>query len=152
MLHRRGATDRNCDTQGHGLLSWFYLPELQHKTVDHGNKPLLSSPPNPLPANITCSSSSKCVITSLITVNVWISFWSCCLNARVRNAALAGCVPRMIPGKALNGVTEREEVIKLFIVTGGAESAMLLRFQAQLEEPAVLRMKPHPGHASGRSP
>lgn len=33
----------------------------------------------------------------------------------------------MRPVKALNGVSGREEVIKLFIVTGGVECAMLLR-------------------------
>ena len=53
----------------------------------------------------------------------------------------------MIPERALNGVSGQEEVIKLFIVTGGAECVMLLRLEAQLEEPAVFRMKPHPGHA-----
>lgn len=42
--------------------------------------------------------------------------------------ALVGRVPRMIPVKALNGVIGREEVVELFIVTGGAESVMLLRF------------------------
>lgn len=32
----------------------------------------------------------------------------------------------MIPGRELNGVSGREEVIKLFIVTDGAECAMLV--------------------------
>ncbi len=35
--------------------------------------------------------------------------------------------------------------MKLFIVTGGAECVMLPGLQGQLEEPAVFRMKPHPG-------
>lgn len=56
-------------------------------------------------------------------------------------------VPTMIPVKAINGVSGQEEVIELFVVTGGAECAMLLRLRAQLEEPAVLRTKPHPGQA-----
>lgn len=42
-------------------------------------------------------------------------------------ALVAGSVPRMIPVNTLNGVSGREEVIKLFIVTGGAECVMLLR-------------------------
>lgn len=35
--------------------------------------------------------------------------------------------PRMIQERELNGVTGREVVIKLFIVTGVAKSVMLLR-------------------------
>lgn len=34
---------------------------------------------------------------------------------------MAGSVPEMIPAKALNVISGQEEVMKLFIVTGGAE-------------------------------
>lgn len=49
------------------------------------------------------------------------------VNALESSTFLVGSVPRMIPVKALNGVSGREEVIKLFIVTGGAECVMPLR-------------------------
>lgn len=62
------------------------------------------------------------------------------------NAWESGRVPGMIPGRALNGVSGREEVIKLFIVTDGAECVMPSRLSAHLEEPAVFRTKPHPSH------
>lgn len=39
-------------------------------------------------------------------------------------------VPRMIQVKAMHGVSGQEEVMELFVVTGGAECAMLLRLQA----------------------
>lgn len=44
----------------------------------------------------------------------------------------------MIPRTALNGVSGQEEVIKLFIVTDGAECVMA---SAHLEEPAVFGTK-----------
>lgn len=47
-------------------------------------------------------------------------------------------VSGMIPRTALNGVSGQEEVIKLFIVTDGAECVMP---SAHLEEPAVFRTK-----------
>lgn len=61
-------------------------------------------------------------------------------------------VPRMIQVKAMHGVSGQEEVMELFVVTGGAECAMLLRLQAQLEEPAAFRVKSHPGTAGGPYP
>lgn len=77
---------------------------------------------------------------------MYLSLYGVSGGGVIVNAWESGCVPGMIPGRALNGVSGREEVIKLFIVTDGAECAMPSRLSAHLEEPAVFRTKPHPSH------
>lgn len=77
---------------------------------------------------------------------MYLSLYGVSRRDVIVNAWESGCVPGMIPGRALNGVSGREEVIKLFIVTDGAECAMPSRLSAHLEEPAVFRTKPHPSH------
>lgn len=63
---------------------------------------------------------------------------SCGSSPRWRSAG-AGSLPGTIVEKPSHVVSRREEVMELFIVTGGAECR--LRLEAQREEPAEFRMK-----------